>query len=171
MFNVSEEVKAKVEAALSVLREYKRGDRVPHEELEKATGLNRDCGTDYYRIVMKARKRLRDEDGIWSCYEQSEGFHLYTERETLTEEPKFRSKKARRQMRYVVKAATAIPTNSLSFTQRRLQEAVVDSAKEMARKLSAKAEVAEQASQPYKGMPIRKVESLTPPVVQTSAAV
>ena len=166
MFDPKDEIEKKTLAALAVLREYKRGDCVPHEELSRAIGLAPTCGGTYYHIIMKARKRLRDEDGIWSRPEMDEGYHLYTERETLTEEPRFRAKRARKQVRYFLKAATSIPKESLTFNQRRLQEAVVESARDMHRKLAIKAEVAEKAAQPYKGMPIRKVETLTPPVVQ-----
>lgn len=157
MFDPKEETESKTLAALAVLREYKRGDCVPHDELAAATGLRPTCGGEYYDIVMKARRRLRDEDGIWSRPETSEGFHLLTERETLTEEPRRRAKRARKQIAYTIKAAVALPKESLSFNLRRLQEAVVNSATDMRRKLIIKAEIAEKASQPFVGSPRRSV--------------
>lgn len=169
MFKTNETLEAQTQAALAVLREYKRGDCVPHEELARAIGMSPECGSDYYRVVRKARFRLRDEDGIWSRNENTEGFHLYTERETFVEEPRRRAKRARRQIGFTVKAAVAIAPESLSPNQRRLREAVIDAGQDMRRKLVIREEKAKQFMESFKGSPLRKLESAGVPVKQQQA--
>lgn len=164
MFDVSETVEAKTRAALAVLREYKRGDCVPHSELSKAIGLSRELDADdYYRIVRKARGRLRDEDGIWSTNENNVGFHLLTERETFIDEPRRRAKRARKQLGLSIRAAIAVPPDGLSLNQRRLREAVIEDGKAKRRSLVEKTAKANQFMQPFRSTAIRRVEGATAP--------
>lgn len=159
MFEAKEKNEKRVVAALAVLREYGRGECVPHSKLEHAVGLAPEPGGMYYKIVEKARLRLRDEDGIWSRNQNSEGFYLYTQSEQLIEEPTRRAKRARKQVRYVINAAKAIPKEDLTFHQRRLRDATIDSAKELHRKMASRETFAKESMKAFKGSPLRKADS------------
>lgn len=159
MFEINEELAVKVESALAVLRKYRRGDCVPHSELSSVLGLVPEPGGDYYRIVRKAREQLRDTDGIWSHPDATEGFLLLTEDETLVQEQKRRSKRARKQIGIGLKAAVMINPDGLSMRKRMLREAVIENAKELRRKLTTREAKASQFMQPFRESRLRAMQA------------
>lgn len=135
MFKVNEANGAAVDAAYKVLDQYGRGDVVPHSELSAAVG-HVWPSPEYFRLVRAARDRYRDTAGVWSREVPGLGFRLLTVEESLTTEQSHRARRAKRQVKIASKVADSIPEREMSFHQRKLREAVLESTRQAARKIA-----------------------------------
>lgn len=134
MFDANQDNEDAVARLVSHFRGMQPGDVVAHKDIVRLVGVGR--GTAYYQLVMRARRRLRNEHGIWSEPVKGVGYMLQTPQASLTVEQKRRFKRARRQIGIGEKAAASLPDEQLTPNQRRLKEAAVNSAKQLRKSLA-----------------------------------
>lgn len=147
-----------VDRLVAKLRGHDRGDTVSHREIEDALGMDRTAPA-YYRLVQRARRRLRDEHSIWSEPVQGVGFLLQTAADSLTTEQKRRWKRARRQVGIGEKAVAALSDEMLSYRERRLKEAALEAAGKLRRSLSYRELREQEAAKPLKSHGVRRAEA------------
>lgn len=160
MFDANQDNEDAVARLVSHLRGKQPGEVVDHKDLVRLTGIGR--GTAYYYLVMRARRRLRDDHGIWSEPVKGVGYMLQTPQASLTKEQKRRMKRARRQIGIGEKAAASLPDDQLTPNQRRLKEAAVNSAKQLRKSLAYREAREAEVAQPLRVHGVRRLELASP---------
>lgn len=140
-------VEAAVETLYSRLQTMNRGDTITHREITQITGQSYK-GPLWKQIIIKAKRRLRNDRGIVLINEHALGYRLATVQEQLTVVPQRRFRESRRRMRLAEKEAGCTPDEEMSDHQRKLKLAMLKTAGENARKVAADARAMAAFSQP-----------------------
>lgn len=114
----NEHITDAVERLMQVSSEYDRGQLIAWSEIEPISG-NRNENRGKY-IINKWRKRLENEREIVTLVANAVGVRLLTHRETATEIPRIRQKKAYRQIRRALKQTSLVDDAQLPLQERRL---------------------------------------------------
>lgn len=162
MFNKRKDTDRLTEAIVNVLRSHERGDVVPHDELEAASGQERGQAR-YYALVRRAREHYCQESGVWTREVPGVGFRLLSAQESLTEEQRYRRKRMRRQANIGHAVADALPDAGLTEHERRLRQHVLESHNRMRKEILAEERHEKWLLKPSADKPIK----IGPPRVAT----
>lgn len=113
-----DEVTAAVEALMTLSVQYERGQVVPWHEVEKIAGDRRENRPRH--IIGKWRKRLEKEREQVTLCADTVGVRLLTHKETATEIPKLRQRRAYKQIRRGLRQVATVDDARLSDHERRL---------------------------------------------------
>lgn len=97
---------------------FDRGQIIPWHDVEAIAGDRRDNRGKH--IITKWRKRLEQEREIVTLAADGVGVRLLTHRETATEIPRIRQRKAYRQIRRGIKQTQTVDPSQLSDHERKL---------------------------------------------------
>ena len=149
MFPSKAKNEKRVVAVMDLFGGKERGETVTHEEIEAVAGIDRQY-TDYYKLVLRARRRLMNGGGAWSWELPGVGYRLLTADETLTKEPERRARRARRQIVRGSRACQCLDDRDLTPLQRRQKEAAIGHAEDLQRQLAAKERADAQAARMFR---------------------
>jgi hypothetical protein len=128
-----DEVTAAVEELATLTNRYERGQIVPWSEIEAVSGSRNENRGKY--IIGKWRKRLEREREIVTLCAETVGVRLLTHKETATEIPRIRQRRAYRQIRRAIKQTSLVDTGRLTTHERRLLAAQRDNMAQQRREL------------------------------------
>lgn len=118
MKDTIDEVTQAVDQLMSLSERYERGQVVPWHEVEAIAGDRRENRPRH--IIGKWRKRLEKErDQVTLCAD-TVGVRLLTHKETATEIPKLRQRRAYKQIRRGLRQVATVDDSRLSDHERRL---------------------------------------------------
>lgn len=112
------EIKETTDELMNLAGRFDRGQIIPWHDVEAIAGDRRDNRGKH--IITKWRKRLEQEREIVTLAADGVGVRLLTHRETATEIPRIRQRKAYRQIRRGLKQTQTIDPSQLSDHERRL---------------------------------------------------
>lgn len=112
------EIAGAVDALLKMASQYERGQLIAWAEIELLSGPRNDNRGRH--IIHKWRKRLEREREIVTLCADTIGVRLLTHKETASEIPALRQRKAYRQIRRAIKQVSTVDDSRLSDHERRL---------------------------------------------------
>lgn len=115
---INDEITKLVQELWNLSQNFQRGTIVPWLQIESITGDRTDPRSHY--IINKWRRRLEREREIVTLVADGVGVRLLTQRETASEIPAIRQKKAYRQIRRAIKQTALVNVAELSDHERRL---------------------------------------------------
>ena len=113
-----DEVTAAVDALLELSNRYERGQVVPWHEVEAIAGDRRENRPKH--IIGKWRRRLEKEREQVTLCADTVGVRLLTHKETATEIPRLRQRRAYKQIRRALRQVATVDDARLSDHERRL---------------------------------------------------
>lgn len=125
-------VNEQVDTVYGLLTELGRGDVLAHDAIRAVLGVEPHEGR-WDHVVGRARRRLLRENGIATWPEVTVGYRLLTVRETLTDLPARRVRKARSQVRRLRGEVCALPDGELSDHQLRRKAFLEDRVRDLKR--------------------------------------
>ncbi len=146
MIEAKPEIRDAVDALYGVASSLKRGEILTHEAIGETIGLQPYEGR-WALIVARVRNRLESVDGIATWPVNGVGFELLTPARQL-EIPRYRLKRAIKQVRKSKRSVSALPEKGLSFSQRRIREAILERLPDAERNLRAEFRVMAQLTKP-----------------------
>lgn len=156
LFDEKDKYKVMVDACIELTVNLNRGDVLPHEEIEKASGIER-YSTCWNSLIKKLRRRLRIDRGlsIWPVH--SVGYKLCTHDEQLNMVAEKLQRQAVRRATRAIKEVTALPDRELSMFQRRIKQYRVDSMKTQRRLLKRAIHDQRNVAKKTETMPRRQI--------------
>lgn len=129
------EITTAVDALMQMTEKFDRGQIISWDEIEKIAGDRTENRSKY--IIKKWLRRLEKEREIVTLCAVSIGVRLLTHRETATEIPKIRQRRAYRQIRRGIRQTKTVDPSRLSLHERRLlvvqQQNMADARRELFR--------------------------------------
>lgn len=113
-----EEITAAVESLTALSAKYDRGECIPWTEIEEISGPRKENRSRH--IIIKWRKRLRREREIVTFCAASVGVRLLTHKEVANEVPRYRQKRAYRQIRRAMSETRLVDVERLSMAERKM---------------------------------------------------
>jgi hypothetical protein len=158
IFEEDPEIAIATNALLSVLVGHGRGKIVPWNIVESVVGKNRNGNPEKY-IIWKARKRLRNENGIDTDCPPTLGIRLMTPHQQMHDGVIHSLKKAFNQYRKANHAVDVIPSDELTdhekYVRVRKMAQLDDDVSEARRRLWR---FKKQQEPPESGIPLRPIE-------------
>ncbi len=118
IIEAKDEVTEAVEALMQLAAQYERGQCIPWEDIEAITGIRDNDRAKY--VIGKWRRKLENEREIVTLPAVLVGVRLLTHKETATEIPAIRQRRAYRQIRKAIKQTSLVDVSRLSDHERRL---------------------------------------------------
>lgn len=113
-----DEVTTAVEALYTLASKCERGQVIPWVDIEKIAGDRKENRSRH--IINKWRRRLEKEREIVTLCADGVGVRLLTHRETATEIPRIRQRRAYKQIRRAIKQTGLVNCERLSLAERKL---------------------------------------------------
>lgn len=113
-----EEITKATDALMVLARRFERGQVIDWQDVEAISGSRFDNRGKH--IINKWRKRLESEREIVTLCSDGVGVRLLTHKETASEIPQLRQRKAYRQIRRALKQCKTVDDSRLSDHERRL---------------------------------------------------
>lgn len=117
LFKENKETRLAVEWLWKAFAKMERGTTIPWEQIELVAGVRRD-EPGGWSIINRFRKRLRRDMEIVTLVADSVGLRLLTHRETATEIPAIRQRKAYRQVNRALRETETVNQASLTDHER-----------------------------------------------------
>jgi hypothetical protein len=152
-----DEVTAAVDQLFAISGKYERGQIVPWVEIEAVSGSRVENRGKY--VIGKWRKRLEREREIVTLCAETVGVRLLTHKETATEIPRIRQRRAYRQIRRAIKQTSLVDTGRLTTHERRLLAAQRDNMAVQRRELHRSQKQLARGVVPTEGNPRRQAVS------------
>jgi enoyl-CoA hydratase/carnithine racemase len=146
------EITKAVESLLKLAERFERGQCIPWGDIETISGSRFESRGRH--IIKKFRNRMERDRDIVILPAVGVGIRLLTHRETATEIPALRQKRAYRQIRRAIKQTATVDTSRLSDHERRVLAAQRKNMAETRRELFRSQK---QARRPMETMPLKKV--------------
>ena len=113
-----DEITVAVESLTALSAKYDRGECVPWDEIEKIAGPRKENRSRH--IIQKWRKRLRREREIVTFCAASIGVRLLTHKEVANEVPRYRQRRAYRQIRRAMSETRLVDVERLTLAERKM---------------------------------------------------
>lgn len=113
-----DEITAAVDALTALSAKYDRGECIPWDEIETASGPRKENRSRH--IIQKWRKRMMREREIVTFCAASVGVRLLTHKEVATEVPRYRQRRAYRQIRRGMRETRMVDVERLSLSERKM---------------------------------------------------